>query len=116
MSKNKIHVHYDGARIFHALVAQKLLPFQISPYFDSLTFCLSKGLGGPVGSILIVSYDFIERSVRIRKLLGGGCRQIGILASAGYQGFKNWSEKMLNDIMRTKKVKEIINKLEGFIV
>lgn len=75
--------HLDGARIFNALVETGDTPAAIGPLFDSISVCLSKGLGAPVGSVLIGSREFIRRARRTRKLMGGGMRQAGYLAAAG---------------------------------
>ncbi|HLX36965.1 MAG TPA: threonine aldolase family protein, partial [Candidatus Binataceae bacterium] len=76
-------MHLDGARIFNAAIALETSAREIASYFDTVTFCLSKGLACPVGSVLCGSKDFISRAHRIRKLLGGGTRQAGIIAAAG---------------------------------
>ncbi|HVM71992.1 MAG TPA: GntG family PLP-dependent aldolase, partial [Anaerolineales bacterium] len=78
-----IAVHLDGARIFNAAVAQGLPAVKLAGPVDSVTFCLSKGLCAPVGSVLCGSREFISRARRVRKMLGGGMRQAGILAAAG---------------------------------
>jgi threonine aldolase len=76
-------LHLDGARIFNALVATDKKPAAIGPLVDSISVCLSKGLGAPVGSVLIGSKDFIGEARRVRKAMGGGMRQAGYLAAAG---------------------------------
>lgn len=76
-------LHLDGARLFNAAVALNVEPREITRYFDSVAFCLSKGLGTPVGSMLCGTKDVIERAVRWRKMLGGAMRQVGVLAAAG---------------------------------
>jgi threonine aldolase len=77
----KLRMHLDGARLFNACVATGFNPRDYAQYFDSLMFCFSKGLGAPIGSILAGSKLFIQRAHRIRKMLGGGMRQVGILAA-----------------------------------
>ena len=67
-------MHLDGARIFNALVSLKVQPYELSKYFDSISVCLSKGLGAPIGSCLLGNEDFIEKARYMRKLLGGGMR------------------------------------------
>ncbi|SFG68702.1 L-threonine aldolase [Desulfotomaculum arcticum] len=79
----RLSVHVDGARIFNAAVALGRQPGEFSRWCDSIMFCLSKGLGAPVGSMLAGSRDFIDRARKYRKALGGGMRQAGILAAAG---------------------------------
>lgn len=81
--QHSISLHLDGARIFNAAAAQGLLAKELTSPVDSVTFCLSKGLCAPVGSVLCGSKDFIFRAHRIRKQLGGGMRQAGVLAAAG---------------------------------
>ena len=76
-----ILVHLDGARLFHAAVATGQAVAEYAAYTDTVTFCLSKGLGCPIGSVLCGTRDFIERARRVRKMLGGGMRQVGILAA-----------------------------------
>jgi threonine aldolase len=76
-------VHLDGARIFNASVALNRSVADLTRKFDSVMFCLSKGLGAPVGSMLVASRDFIDKAHIGRKLLGGGMRQVGVLAAAG---------------------------------
>jgi len=74
--------HLDGARLFNALVAQNIAPIELTGIFDSISICISKGLGAPVGSVLLGSKDMIKRARKIRKVMGGGMRQSGILAAA----------------------------------
>ncbi len=83
MRDRGVAVHLDGARLFNAAAALNTSPRDIAACTDSVTFCLSKGLGCPVGSLLCGSREFIERARRVRKMLGGGMRQAGILAAAG---------------------------------
>ena len=78
-----IAVHMDGARVFNAAVASETDVATVAAGFDSVTFCLSKGLGAPVGSLLCGSTDFVAEARRVRKMLGGGMRQVGVLAAAG---------------------------------
>ncbi|MGO1233845.1 MAG: low-specificity L-threonine aldolase [Marinobacter sp.] len=80
---NNLMLHLDGARVFNAAVKSDCEVTEITKYYDSVSVCLSKGLGAPVGSLLLGSEAFIERAKRLRKMLGGGMRQAGILAAAG---------------------------------
>jgi threonine aldolase len=89
--------HLDGARVFNAVVAQGSTLSSISAGFDSVTFCLSKGLGAPVGSILCGPADMIETGRRVRKMLGGGMRQAGFLAAAGEFALKHNVERLQLD-------------------
>jgi hypothetical protein len=81
--RHRVAVHLDGARIFNAAIALETDVATLAGYADSISFCLSKGLACPVGSLLCGSRDFIEQAHRARKLLGGGMRQAGIIAAAG---------------------------------
>ena len=95
--RNKIPVHIDGARIFNAAVAQRVTVDKIAQYADSVQFCLSKGLSAPVGSLLVGKADFIAKSRRYRKMLGGGMRQAGILAAAGLVGLRSMVDRLAED-------------------
>lgn len=87
--KYNLKLHMDGARLFNAATALSLSASEITKEFDSVTFCLSKGLGAPVGSVLCGSKEFIKQARRVRKVLGGGMRQSGILAAAGLVAMVN---------------------------
>ena len=89
VNSKKVYFHMDGARVFNAAVAQGTTVKEISKYTDSITFCLSKGLGAPMGAMLCGDADFIEESRVFRKIIGGGLRQIGIMASAGIYALTN---------------------------
>jgi threonine aldolase len=107
--KKQIPIHMDGARIWNALTRNKREPSEISKYVDSLSVCLSKGLGCPVGSLLIGSHDFIKKARRIRKGLGGGMRQVGILAAAGLVGLDDFTAGILEeDHRRTQQIADAI--------
>jgi threonine aldolase len=92
-----IPVHLDGARIFNASVATGIPVSELVRGFDSVMFCLSKGLGCPVGSLLCGSREFIEEARRVRKALGGGMRQAGILAAAGLYALEHHVERLAED-------------------
>jgi len=81
--KHQLHLHLDGARIFNAAAALGVKAAQLTAPVDSVTFCLSKGLCAPVGSVVCGSREFIKQGLRTRKVLGGGMRQAGVLAAAG---------------------------------
>lgn len=89
--------HIDGARLFNALVAKNETPGQYGAIFDSISICLSKSLGCPVGSLLLGTADFIKKARRIRKLFGGGMRQAGYLAAAGIYALQNNIERLSED-------------------
>ena len=80
---HNLKVHLDGARLFNSVVAQGLKATDLTQHVDSLTFCLSKALSAPVGSVICGSREFIAQARRYRKMLGGGMRQAGVLAAAG---------------------------------
>ncbi|MGD1376732.1 low-specificity L-threonine aldolase, partial [Klebsiella pneumoniae] len=95
--QRNLALHVDGARIFNAVVAYGCELRDIAQYCDSFTFCLSKGLGAPVGSLLLGSEAYIRRAVRWRKMVGGGMRQAGILAAAGLYALKNNVQRLQED-------------------
>ncbi|MGI6092204.1 MAG: low-specificity L-threonine aldolase [Veillonellaceae bacterium] len=97
-----IPVHIDGARIFNAAVAQNLAVEKIAKHADSVSFCLSKGLCAPVGSLLVGTSQFIQRARRIRKMLGGGMRQAGVLAAAGIVALKTMVTRLEEDHIHAK--------------
>jgi threonine aldolase len=92
-----LHVHLDGARIFNAAVALGERVAEITRKFDSVMFCLSKGLGAPVGSLLLGSHEFIKQAHIRRKMLGGGMRQVGILAAAGLIALEESPKRLVHD-------------------
>jgi threonine aldolase len=95
--ENKLLLHLDGARIFNAIVAQNENPKDYGDCFDSISVCLSKGLGAPVGSVLLGNKDFIKKAKRIRKVMGGGMRQAGYLAAAGIYALEHHIERLQED-------------------
>jgi len=95
--KHNLALHVDGARIFNAVVAYGCRLEEIVRYCDSFTICLSKGLGTPVGSLLVGSKDYIKRAIRWRKMVGGGMRQAGILAAAGLYALENNVQRLQED-------------------
>ncbi|MEO1655012.1 MAG: beta-eliminating lyase-related protein, partial [Bacteroidota bacterium] len=100
--KNSLSLHLDGARIFNALVARQQSPAELGQYFDSISVCLSKGLGCPVGSVLLGSKALIQKALRIRKVFGGGMRQAGYLAAAGIYALDYHIERLAEDHKRAK--------------
>jgi threonine aldolase len=96
-SNNNLNLHLDGARLFNAIVAQNEDPLFYGKTFDSVSICLSKGLGCPVGSLLLGSGEFIKKARRIRKVFGGGMRQAGILAAAGIYALENHIQRLEQD-------------------
>lgn len=106
-------LHMDGARIFNALVAQRTLPVDWGTSFDSVSVCLSKGLGAPVGSVLLGSRPFIGEARRVRKRFGGGMRQAGILAAAGLYALDHHVDRLAEDHTRAASVAALLVPLPG---
>lgn len=108
-----LHFHVDGARIFNAAVALKMPAAALLESADSVTFCLSKGLCAPVGSVLCGDSQFIERSRRIRKILGGGMRQAGIIAAAGIVALESMIDRLEEDHLRAIRLADGLAMLPG---
>ncbi len=104
-----LKVHLDGARIFNAAVASGVDAGEYCALCDSMMFCLSKGLGTPIGSMVVGDRDFIKSAHRNRKLLGGGMRQVGIIAAAGIYALKNNIERLAEDNARARKLAESVS-------
>jgi threonine aldolase len=111
--RHDLKVHLDGARIFNAAVAQNIDVRKITQHVDSLTFCLSKGLCAPVGSIICGSSDFIKKARRIRKAVGGGMRQAGILAAAGLVALERMVDHLELDHRRACLLAEGLTVIPG---
>lgn len=102
--------HLDGARLFNAIVAKNESPIKYGEVFDSISICLSKSLGCPVGSLLLGKQNFINKARRIRKVFGGGMRQAGFLAAAGIYALENNIERLKTDHLNTKEIAAVIEK------
>ena len=113
---NDMKLHIDGARIFNAAVALNIDVNELVKNADSVTFCLSKGLAAPIGSIICGSEKFIYHARRIRKALGGGMRQAGIIASAGMYSLDNMLDQIGEDHKNAKRLAEGINEIEGLVI
>lgn len=111
--QNDLKVHLDGARIFNAAQAVDQSVDKLTAGFDSVMFCLSKGLGAPVGSILVGSEEFITQARAARKRFGGGMRQVGLLAAGGIYALDNHVDRLKQDHQHAKKLAEGLHKL-GF--
>ena len=109
-------MHLDGARIFNAAVATGIDPQQWAEPFDTVSTCLSKGLGAPVGSVLLGTKDFIHKALYVRKRFGGAMRQVGILAAAGLYALKHNVERLADDHANARRFAESVNGIEGFSV
>jgi threonine aldolase len=112
-NKYEIRIHFDGARIFNASAASGIPVKEYASIGDSLMFCLSKGLSAPVGSLLVGSRDFIDYGRRVRKALGGGLRQVGVLAGPGIVALTEMIERLKEDHERAKKLALAIFELPG---
>ena len=109
-SENNLKFHLDGARLFNALVAKHETPKQYGEIFDSISICLSKGLGCPVGSVLIGKKELIKKARRTRKVFGGGMRQAGFLAAAGIYALQNHVDRLQEDHVHAKQIANAIEK------
>jgi len=111
--KYNLFYHLDGARIWNASVETGFSPGEYASHFDSISCCLSKGLGAPVGSIIAGTKDFIKEAFRMRKAWGGGMRQVGILAAAGLFALKNNIPRLKEDHNKAKELARNLSKLEN---
>jgi len=111
-----LKVHLDGARLFNASVAQGIDVKQITQHVDSLTFCLSKGLSAPVGSLVCGTRDFIQRVYRQRKILGGAMRQAGILAAAGIVALETMVNRLAEDHARARRLADGLRANRGLVL
>jgi threonine aldolase len=109
--KHKMSYHLDGARIFNAIVENDYTPADLGTLFDSISVCLSKGLGAPVGSLLVGSKELIRNARRIRKVFGGGMRQAGYLAAAGIYALDHNVDRLKQDHARAKQLAATMSKL-----
>jgi threonine aldolase len=109
---NNLKLHLDGARLFNALVSCNESPKQYGEIFDSISICLSKGLGTPVGSVLLGKKDFIKQARRVRKVFGGGMRQAGFMAAAGTYALEHHIERLEVDHIHAKQTAEALLKKE----
>src|SRR5712672_743944 len=106
-----LKVHLDGARVFNAAVALGVSVSQIARHVDSVMFCLSKGLGAPVGSMIVGSHAFIEKSRIYRKMLGGGMRQVGVLAAAGRIALEESPKRLAIDHQNAQQLAQAISQI-----
>ena len=111
-----VPVHIDGARLFNAVVALKRDVREFVGPVDSVTFCLSKGLAAPVGSIVCGSAAFIERAKRVRKMVGGGMRQVGVLAAAGLLSLERMVDRLADDHVNARTLAEAVAAMPGLVV
>ena len=113
---NNLLLHIDGARIFNAAVAQNISVQKLVEPADSVMFCLSKGLASPIGSIVLGTRKFITRARHLRKMLGGGMRQVGVVAAAGIISLERMTKRLEEDHARAKKMAEGLRQVNGLIV
>ena len=111
-----LRLHVDGARLFNAAVALDLPPSALAETADSVCFALSKGLGAPVGSLLLGSAEFVAGARRMRKMLGGGMRQAGVLAAAGLVALEGWEARLADDHRRAVALAQRLAALPGVAV
>jgi threonine aldolase len=112
--KYNLYCHLDGARIWNASVATGISVKEYASHFDSVSCCLSKGLGAPVGSVIAGTKEFIKEAYRVRKGWGGGMRQSGILAAAGLYALKNNIDRLKEDHEKARYLAEVINESKSF--
>jgi threonine aldolase len=111
-----LKMHLDGARLFNAAAALGVAAKALAEPFDSITFCLSKALCAPVGSVIVGSREFIHRAHRARKQLGGGMRQAGVLAAAGCVALEKMVDRLLEDHRRAQLLASKLGELPGVIL
>ncbi|MBM4171620.1 MAG: low specificity L-threonine aldolase [Ignavibacteria bacterium] len=111
--KYNLKFHLDGARIWNASVETGIAPSKYALYFDSVSCCLSKGLGAPIGSIIAGSKEFVKEAYRLRKAWGGGMRQVGIIAAAGLFALKNNIERLKDDHINAKLFAERLAEIKN---
>lgn len=111
-----LKLYMDGARIFNAAVALKVDVREFTRYVDNLMFCLSKGLSCPVGSLVVGDEEFIEKARKIRKMLGGGMRQAGIIAAPGIIALEKMIDRLEEDHINAKLLARGLNEIEGILV
>ncbi len=114
--QNGMQLHLDGARIFNAAADLGIKAVDLAKPVDSVTFCLSKGLCAPVGSVLCGSSEFINQARRIRKQLGGGMRQAGVLAAAGIISLETMVDRLGQDHLRAKRLAQGLSGISGLIL
>ena len=109
---HNLKFHLDGARIWNALVAKNQDPKEFGKLFDTISVCLSKGLGAPIGSVLLADKKTIHRALRVRKIFGGGMRQVGYLAAAGIYALDHNIERLADDHRRAKELATVLERKE----
>jgi threonine aldolase len=110
--ENNLFFHLDGARIWNAFVKNKINFKEYGKLFDTISVCLSKGLGCPIGSLLLTSSQYFENALKIRKILGGGMRQSGFLAACGIYALDNNINRLKDDHLKAKEIGNVLSKLD----
>jgi threonine aldolase len=110
--RHELGFHLDGARLWNAMVAQKESPKVYGELFDTISVCLSKGLGAPMGSVLVGKKEFMSKAMRVRKVLGGGMRQVGFMAAAGLYALDHHVDRLAEDHRRAKEIAAQLNSME----
>ena len=111
--RHGLALHLDGARLFNAVIKTGVFAADYARLFDTVSFCLSKGLGAPVGSMIVADRDRITRLRRLRKVFGGGMRQVGILAAAGIYALEHHIPRLAEDHVNAKRLAELLAKIPG---
>jgi len=114
--ENNLRFHIDGARIFNAAAALNVDVKDLTAPADSVMFCLSKGLVAPIGSMLVGTRDFIARARHLRKMLGGGMRQVGVLAAAGFISLEKMTDRLGQDHARARKLSAGLKQVKGLVL
>lgn len=109
-NQHNLGLHLDGARIWNALVAKNEDPKEYGKIFDTISVCLSKGLGTPMGSVLIGKNEIMQKAMRVRKVLGGGMRQIGFMAAAGIYALDNHRDRLREDHKKAREISGILSR------
>jgi threonine aldolase len=114
--RNNLSLHIDGARIFNSAAAQNVSVKELIEPANSVMFCLSKGLAAPIGSMLVGTRKFIERARHIRKMLGGGMRQVGVVAAAGIISLEKMTKRLHHDHVRAQNLADGLRQVKGLVV
>lgn len=110
--EHNLGLHLDGARLWNALEVTEQLPEQYGAVFDTISVCLSKGLGCPVGSVLIGNESIMDKALRVRKMLGGGMRQVGVLAAAGLYALDHHRTRLAKDHAKAKAIGKVLQNMD----
>lgn len=111
--EHSMYIHLDGARIWNASIASNISLKEYAKYFDTASCCLSKGLGAPIGSVIIGDKSFINEAFRVRKAIGGGMRQVGIIAAAGLYALQNNFQKLAEDHIKAKELAKHLRQFDN---